>query len=384
MFREQKSFTRVTMAGPLPPPVHGMATTNAAVYDGLRKLGVEPEVVDTGAPTLDRAIPARLKRITKVLRGLKYVAFTRGLNGTTLYMSISGGWGQVYETAFISIARLRGMRLFLRHASFAYLDTPSRVTRALIGVAGTSALHITQCQRMAKRLAGLYGASSVMPLSNAVLYLRNPASSDAYRQELRTLGFISNISVEKGVFEFLDLMSAAQMESLPINAELAGPFQDAQIKQAVMERVEGLENVEYVGPKYGAEKEAFFSSIDVFVFPTRYKNETEGKVNHEAMSHGIPVIAYGRGCIPEIVSADCGRVIDPAAPFVPEALAQTKAWLADSAAFEAASQAAARRFSEIFANNERRWRELLAQIAGGDSDGATYAGAQTEDVPRHI
>jgi len=52
---------------------------------------------------------------------------------------------------------------------------------------------------------------------------------------------------------------------------------------------------------------------------------------HEAMSRGIPVIAYGRGCIPEIIGADCGLVIDPADPFVPAALAKLESWLAEPA-----------------------------------------------------
>lgn len=377
MSHGKNRHARITIVGPLPPPVHGMATTNAAVLEGLRTLGVEPEVVDTGAATLDRATLARLTRITKVLIGIKHVAFTSALNRTTLYMSISGGLGQIYETAFISLARLRGMRVFLRHASFAYLDTPSSITRVLIKIAGPRAVHITQCERMTKQLASLYKAQRVISLSNAVLYFRDQASTTTWRRSLRNLGFISNISTEKGVFEFLDLMAAVESENLPVQAKLAGPFQDSQTEHAVRLRLEKLKSVEYVGSKYGVEKESFLASTDVFVFPTRYKNETEGKVNHEAMSHGIPVIAYGRGCIPEIVNDDCGRVIDPAAPFVPEALAQIKAWLADSAAFEAASQAAARRFSAIFAANEQRWLELLEQIVGGDVSSLSHAGAQT-------
>lgn len=273
------------------------------------------------------------------------------------------------------------MQIFLRHASFAYLDKPSRITRALIKIAGPCAVHITQCQRMAKQLASVYKASRITSISNAVLYLRNQTSSTPSRRRLNTLGFISNVSGEKGVFEFLDLIAAVEAENLPVKAKLAGPFQDVQTEHAVRVRLEQLKNVEYVGPKYGPEKEDFLASIDVFIFPTRYKNETEGKVNLEAMCHGVPVIAYGRGCIPEIVSADCGRVIDPIAPFVPEALDQIKAWMADPAAFEAASQAAADRFSEIFAENEQRWRGLLTQILGGDIDGSPQDDALTEESP---
>jgi len=91
---------------------------------------------------------------------------------------------------------------------------------------------------------------------------------------------------------------------------------------------------------------------------------------HEAMSRGIPVIAYGRGCIPEIIGADCGLVIDPADPFVPAALAKLESWLAEPAAFEAASQAAAARFARTYNENAARWRALLQDIVGAPAGGA--------------
>ncbi|MGB5147908.1 MAG: glycosyltransferase [Porticoccaceae bacterium] len=125
---------------------------------------------------------------------------------------------------------------------------------------------------------------------------------------------------------------------MPVHAKLAGPFQDADTEQAVRERLRALPQVEYVGPQYGAAKDAFYAGIDALVFPTRYENQTEGIVNHEALSRGIPVIAYGRGCIPEIIGADCGLVIDPAEPFVPAALAKLENWLADPAPRRRASR----------------------------------------------
>jgi glycosyltransferase involved in cell wall biosynthesis len=155
-----------------------------------------------------------------------------------------------------------------------------------------------------------------------------------------------------------------------LHARLAGPFQDTDTEQAVRERLRTLPQVEYVGPQYGAAKDAFYEGIDVLIFPTRYENETEGIVNHEAMSRGIPVIAYGRGCIPEIVGADCGLVIDPAEPFVPAALTKLENWLADPAAFQAASQTAAARFAHTYDENAVRWRALLEDIVGTPPGGA--------------
>jgi glycosyltransferase involved in cell wall biosynthesis len=178
------------------------------------------------------------------------------------------------------------------------------------------------------------------------------------------LGYLSNISAEKGVFEFLDLLEVARDRCLPVRGILAGPFQDSETEQQVRKRLAALPNVVYVGPKYGAAKDEFFLDIDVLVFPTLYKNETEGIVNHEAMQNGVPVIAYGRGCIPEIVVSECGLVIPPGEEFVPLALDQIQTWLAEPALYRSASTAAAARFAALHMLNVQYWESLVTQLLG--------------------
>lgn len=354
----------VIMVGPFPPPVHGMAAVNASVRDIFRLTRTELVVVDLAAPSLERSIKARLGRLPKVLKGLARLGAGRKLHGGVLYMSVSGGFGQFYEIVFAMLARLRGMKLYLHHHSFAYLDMPSRLTGILVKMAGASAVHISLCSGMAVRLKTLYEVKRILQISNTVFLLSGQTSGTHTRNSLRTLGFISNISEEKGIFEFLDLVVAAQYKGLPLRANIAGPFQDPLTENRVRERLVDLPSVKYVGPKYGAAKDDFFAEIDALIFPTRYVNEAEPLTLYEAMSRGIPVIAYGRGCIPEIIGPDCGLVVDPAEPFVPAALAQIKAWLADPSSFEAASKAAAERFAKTYDENEARWQELLAELTG--------------------
>lgn len=319
-------------------------------------------VINLAAPSLDRSLGVRLSRLPRVLRGLGRLVSKRGLCGTTLYMSASGGLGQAYELAFLLLARLRGMRVFLHHHSFAYLDEPSALTRALVRAAGADAIHVTLSPKMAKRLISTYGAGQVVPVSNCVFLMRGDMGQVRLRESPNTVGFISNIAPDKGVFEFLDLMVLANAVGLSLEGRLAGPFQDAETERAVRDRLEALPEVQYVGPKYGAAKDKFFAGIDVLAFPTRYANEAEPVTIHEAMSRGIPVIAYGRGCIPEIVGPDCGLVIDPSEPFGSAALTQLERWLADFGAFRTASKVAAARYASTYEQNEAGWRVLLEDI----------------------
>ncbi|WP_051882713.1 glycosyltransferase family 4 protein [Salinisphaera hydrothermalis] len=251
------------------------------------------------------------------------------------------------------------MPVYLHHHSFAYLDRRSRLTGWLMRLAGPECVHIALSTGMASRLQAQYSVKQAVAVSNTVFFLQPDTTTEATtfapRRKLHTLGLLSNLAEEKGVFLFLDLMAAARDAGLSLRGMLAGPFQDDETERRVRARLTHLPAVEYVGPKYGAEKDAFFASIDVFVFPTTYVNEAEPLVLHEAMQRGIPVIAYGRGAIPEIVGAESGLVVDPAVLFVPAALDCLRVWLHEPAVLEAASSAAVRRCVETYSASERRW-----------------------------
>jgi len=355
----------VAMVGAFPPPTHGMAAVNAAVRKRLQAAGADLLVIDLAASSLDRALIVRLGRLPKVLRGLVRLSCMRGLRNGVLYMSVSGGWGQIYEMVFLLIARLRHLHVLLHHHSFAYVDAPNFLTALLTKLAGNTATHVTLSPSMSARIQATHpSVRHVLSISNAVLLLREAADAPHTRQRLHIIGFLSNVSAEKGVFDYLDLCAAACNRQLPVHGKLAGPFQDTETERQVRERLDMLPEVEYMGPQYGEQKDSFYASIDALVFPTHYVNEAEPLVVHEAMSRGIPVIAYGRGCIPEIVSPACGLVVPPGDAFIPAALAQIEAWLAKPQAFEAASVAAIARFNALYAENLPRWEELQAELLG--------------------
>lgn len=361
-----RSRKGIVMIGAFPPPVHGMAEVNAVVCDRLRETGVKPIVVDLGAASLDRSPRARIDRFPKVVRGLGQLMISRGLRGSALYMSISGGFGQVYEVLFLLLGRLRGMRVYLHHHSFAYLHARSWLTAALIAWAGQAATHVVQSPGMAAKLRAQYPAARrVVAVSNTALLSGNATPRRRDRQFLRTIGFLSNICAEKGIFEFLDLVAALEEQGVDVRARLAGPFQDAETERLMRERLGALRAVEYVGPKYGVEKEDFFASIDVLIFPTRYVHETESRVTPEAMQHAVPVITYRRGCIPEIVGPESGLVLDPSFPFVPAAVAKIGEWIASPESFQAASRAARSRFEEIQRDALEQWAALVEELCQG-------------------
>jgi putative colanic acid biosynthesis acetyltransferase WcaF len=331
------------LVGPQPPPVHGLATVNAALKGRITARGGKAIVIDVASPSLGRAWFARLARVPRILRGLARFAVS-ARPGDCLYMSVSGGAGQVYETAFAAWARARGVRCFLHHHSYAYLGKPYWLTRVLAAMAGPTAVHVALSPGMSERLRALYPSMQQhRAVSNLGWLERIEAGNASLRRTCATLGFLGNISAEKGVFDFLELAADLQALGCPITCKLAGPFQDADTERRVRELLRRLPNVDYVGPRYGYDKSAFLKEIDVLIFPTRYGNEAEPLTVLEAMTHGVPVIAYGRGCIGEVLSPGGGLVIEPQRKFSEIALRQISAWREAPEALWRASRAAIRR-----------------------------------------
>ena len=351
------------MIGTFPPPTHGMAAVNAAALTYFRQMGVKPTVINLAAPSLERSPMARLGRLPRVLRAITKIAVAKRALGKTVYMSISGGLGQVYELLIILLARSRRMRLYLHHHSFAYIDKPKRLTSILIAVAGPASVHIALSPGMARKLQDTYPrVRRITSVSNSVFFQNNNVSMSRTRRKLNTIGFISNISIEKGIIDFLDLVERYESENIALHAVVAGPFIDSTTERIIKKKIRSLRTVTYIGPQYGEDKDKYFDTIDVLIFPTHYVNEAEPMTIHEAMQRAIPVIAYGRGSIPEIVGRQSGMVISPNEPFASDALLKISQWLDRPEEYIAASRASKEQFIKSLEKNLSKWKELSREM----------------------
>jgi glycosyltransferase involved in cell wall biosynthesis len=354
---------RVIMVGPFPPPVHGMATANAAVCERIRSIGADVTVIDVSAPSLKRSFVSRVSRVPRIVFGLMQCAIECRGPHSLLYMSVSGGLGQIYEILFAVLARVAKVDICLHHHSFSYIESRRFITRFLCCVAGASCLHIVLSRSMERRLRGHYPiVRRSLVVSNTVLLMAHRGVTATPRARVKRIGFISNISREKGVYEFLSLAAACHASGLNVEWVLAGPFQDSETETCVLRIVRDGQIVKYVGAVYGEDKELFFAAIDVLIFPSCYANEAEPLSIHEAMMHGVPIIAYGRGSIPEIVGAVGGVVISPSEDFIPTAKATLARWISFPDDFLKTSSGAVRKFAETYESSLKNWETLQQEV----------------------
>ncbi|MGZ9812022.1 glycosyltransferase family 4 protein [Pseudoroseicyclus sp. H15] len=171
------------------------------------------------------------------------------------------------------------------------------------------ATHVFLADRMKREFCDCYGSVDSAILPNA--YLVPAPGSSSLQRDVFSIGMISNLSREKGLDLFIDLVSSLRERGLRFSAELAGPV--AREDKRLLDRaIQAFPEIVYHGPLYGAAKEQFFSALDVMIFPTRYRNEAQPIVIYEAFAHSVPVIAIARGCIAEQLTGTISALPDVA------------------------------------------------------------------------
>ncbi len=356
---------RLFMLGAFPPPVHGMAVVNQQMHLALRGAGVTVQTLDIAAHTLYRGWLARTARAQRVASCAVVFLLAVMLNRVSqLYLSVSGGPGQIYEALFVALARFRGIPVSLHHHSFAYLDERKSLTALLCWVAGSNARHIVLCEPMGKKITAAYpNARRVFVLSNAAFI--KPVSSSRVNNNggSITVGFLGNISTEKGIDDVASLISICAEQRIEARFLIGGPTQDDLTHAKVESLVKRHESVEYLGPLAGAQKTAFFERIDLLVFPTRYKNEAEPLTILEALASSVPVMANDRGCICAMLPDQDHLCVATPDAFASEAAQLTAALRQDPHLLPQMRLAAKARFDELQRDAVVRLGELIGSLA---------------------
>jgi len=117
--------------------------------------------------------------------------------------------------------------------------------------------------------------------------------------------FMSRIHPKKGLELLLEAWRNSYTEDWTL--EIAGNGDEDYIV-SLIQSVEDLENVRFVGAKYGEEKWDFLRSADVMVLPTH--SENFGIVVAEALAVGVPVITTHGTPWEDLEIHKCGWWID--------------------------------------------------------------------------
>lgn len=376
------SRNTTVIVGPFSPPTGGAARNTSVVCDALLSMKVDVRKVSVSGSGLahQRDIHYHLERMRLNLSALMEIIRNRG-RSNTIYVIPSGGLGLIYTAAHILAARLLYGRLVIHHHTFRYIDGPSAIMRLIVAVSRGSARHVFLSPRMAQRFEAAYGRVLWQIASNAFFVAADLDASLVPRDRLTPVrvGHLSNLCRDKGFFEVADAFEELRRRGVDAELCLAGPV----IEPGVERRLENLMQtypgrVQAAGPVFGADKSAFYASLDVFLFPTQFSQEAQPNVVFEALAAGVPVLATPRGSIPEMV---CG---DSAVSSGEEAFAAFVADRVQKMSFEPAAarerrQAIRRHLAGEVARARLQFRALFVAL-GGTADAA----ASLDDDPQAV
>ena len=325
----------IIIVGPIPPPVHGASLITQNVAARLIADKIPVLLCNTSSGNATRRLTHHLNRFVAYIRCGRVVltSYQKETSGPrAVYLSLSGGLGLIYDFMITALARSRRCDIFFHHHSFSYLTRRSPIMQAIIRVAGANQTHIALCPIMEKRLLELYNPLlRVEVISNLAFIDTLGVNGIRSSRGFNSIGYLSNISFDKGIDRFLDLMAELRNEGSRLTGRIAGPFVNHEAKRYVEARIKEIGGVEYVGPVYGDHKTRFLASIDLLVFPTRYLHEAEPLVVYEAQAAGVVVSASDRGCIAQMISS--GLRLDSTASNFGGLVKQVLTWEAEPERF---------------------------------------------------
>ncbi|MDF1704805.1 MAG: glycosyltransferase family 4 protein [Aeromicrobium sp.] len=337
----------VRVFGPLPPPVHGASRVTRLVAD---LVAAEPDVRVRKFDSNDGVRAAA--RLGRMLRGLASLALGRG---GSVYVGGAGGELLWYQAVVVLLARARRQRIVFHHHNFSYLHERSTAMAALCRIGGGRLRHVVLGATMAQAMRASYpAATDVRVVSNAAL-LGDPVAAPRDVSGPLVLGHLSNLSRDKG----LDLVieSARRLRGAGVDATLvlAGPCADSDAELLVEQGRRDLGDALEVLGRIDADRVSeVYERIDLFVFPSRYRNEAEPLVVLDAMRHGVETVGFDTGCVGELVATGFAVPRDGDLPTV----------VAEHAGARRGRTDAADRYARRRAEAQTGLAELVAHLAG--------------------
>lgn len=358
----ERGLTTVLVIGVLPPPVQGMPMVTQAVLNRI-KVCCNTKFVNLSSPG-KQGHSFTIRKAIKIFVGVLSIVRVSAKPAKRLYMPVDAGLGMYYTLLLSNLAKLFGFNIFLHHHSWAYIARKDWRMKLLVSLVSKRATHIVLCDNMRREFCYVYPrAENVIKLSNAVFF-PPPSISRRRQSEYLTIGHLSNLTIEKGLLIVIETFRKLLAENIASKLILAGPA-TSEIERRAIEnaRLEFGDLLQYRGPVFGKEKEMFFEDIDVFLFPTIYKNEAQPLVMFEALKNGIPFVAFARGCIPSDLDVNGGICIGKDKDFSEHALPILMEWASNREKLWESSRFAAFRARQLINLARNELEQLLESLS---------------------
>ncbi len=294
----------------LPPPHHGAAMVGKYIYDSkIINESFEVDFIDLATNrVLNQSGKGSFKKISTFAGIAKNViAALRKKKYDLCYMTITAqGAGFYKDLVIVSILKIWHSNIIYHFHNKGVSNDKSAKARMLYNYAFKNTKSILTSRYLYPDIQNYVKPENVfhcllgIPVINEVSDLNKRLTKAENNAPCRLL-FLSNMIVQKGIFVLLEACEQMYNQGLSFECHYVGGWSDVteeQFKNEIDKK--RLTNIVFAhGPKYNEQKQAFYETADIFVFPTHY--DTFGLVNLEAMQNGLPVVSTPEGGIPDIV-----------------------------------------------------------------------------------
>lgn len=281
-----------------PPPINGASFINEQFS---KRLNLCFFILNTHVYILKNSFLIKLLRVKKILFSLIFLLLSSNTNPFVI-IALNGKLGLVYDLVFSALSFLKKKRLCFLHNNYTYINKFYFLTYFLNKLCiFSNGCNVFLSQKMKSSFFQKYGSSDFFIISNS-FFLKNVSESclrtaKDYKEKKPVIGFISNLTKEKGLYIFLETVKLSVKNKNAFTFLLAGPIAKETDRDVVSNFGTICPCFTYLGPIYDKKKNNFFNKINYFLFPSLYDNEAEPVSILEAMSHGVPVFALNRGTI---------------------------------------------------------------------------------------
>ena len=299
---------RVLCMTHLPPPINGVTLMGSIVVNSqkLQNAFEVRTIPFKSSDSIDDIGSFNLKKVTRSLyfcwRLLVECLFFRpDLVYFTLTPSGKAFYRDLFYVLIIKLTRRR--RIYHLHGKGVTGSTATPLSKFLYKWAFRNCSVILLSPLLYDDISGVVGREQCFYLPNGIPYTFAPdAGVTETVTEIPHILYLSNIVRNKGPLVLLEALAVVHRRGIQFKASFAGVWESSEVEADFYNLVamnDISRKVNYLGSKFGEEKEKLLESADIFAFPTY--NDAYPLVILEAMSHGLPVVSTYEGAIPDMI-----------------------------------------------------------------------------------
>lgn len=300
---------RLSLVGPVPPPVGGMATQAMQLLTNLREEGYSVELIETNAPYQ----PSWMRRVRGLRAVARLIPFTVRLwravgRSTIIHVFANSGWAWwLFAVPTISISRLRRVPIVVNYHGGAAKDFfVSKKTLALLPLKMADAI-VVPSKYLEKVFANLGVRTEIIPnVVDTTRFHPRPEMRDPEKFHIvmtRNLEPVYDIATALAAFSLV-------LKELPqayISIAGVGPEHKRLIN--ICENLGIRERVVFVGRIENSKIHEFYQSANLMLNSSLVDNQPVSIL--EAYAAGVPVVSTDVGGVSQIATHDRTALLVP-------------------------------------------------------------------------